>query len=326
MESALFDRERVRERCDPTRVTEAVEAAFAAEAEGRTVMPAKTYIDLERYNGDFRAMPAYVDAGDWEAAGVKWVNVHLDNPTAHDLPTVMGIMLYSDPETALPLAVMDGTELTRQRTAAVAAVATDHLAIEGASSLGIVGAGAQSYKQVEYIADVRPIERIVVSDLDEDAVDRFCEHFAPQFTVASGSPADAARCDVVSTLTPVRDPIVPRSAVDDGTHINAIGADAAGKQELDPAILRAARVVIDDVEQCRHSGEVNVPWSEGLIDEGSIHGTLGEVVSGRVSGREISDEITVFDSTGLAIQDVAAAHVVYGDGGSAAAYDFLQLE
>ncbi len=106
-------------------------------------MPAKSYIDLPQYNGDFRSMPAYVNAETWDAAAVKWVNVHLDNPRDHDLPTVLGTLIYSDPETAFPLAVMDGTVLTRLRTGAAAAVATDHLAVADADSLGLVGAGTR---------------------------------------------------------------------------------------------------------------------------------------------------------------------------------------
>ena len=326
METSLFDRERVRERCDPGAVTAAVEAAFAADFAGHTVMPSKTYIDLERYNGDFRAMPAYVSTDDWDAAGVKWVNVHPDNPDDHGLPTVMGLMIYSDPETALPLAVMDGTELTRQRTAAVAAVATDHLAVEDATTLGIVGAGAQSYTQVEYISTVRPIDTIVVSDLDSEAIDRFRSHFSDRFSIEAGTPSDAAGCDILSTLTPARDPIIPHSAVGERTHINAIGSDAAGKQELDPEVLKTAHIVIDDLEQCSHSGEINVPWAAGYLDESDIHGMLGAVVSGDVPGHEISDSVTVFDSTGLAIQDIAAAHVVYERSNPNTAFDFLQLD
>lgn len=329
METVLFDRSRVREHATISRVIEAVEAAFAAYERGDALMPAKTYVELDRYNGDFRAMPAYVDAGSWDAAGVKWVNVHPDNPEAHDLPTVMGIMLYSDPETALPLAVMDGTELTRQRTAAAAAVATDHLAIDGATSLGIVGAGAQSYAQVEAISAVRPIETIVVSDLDEEAIDRFIDHFGDRFDVSGGSIDEAASCDILTTLTPVRQPIISAADVGPQTHVNAIGADAEGKQELEDDLLTRAKLVIDDYEQCTHSGEINVPWAAGVIGDADLHGTIGQVVLGTSAGRTAADGVTVFDSTGLAIQDVAAAHVVYesasaGDAGTQ--FDFLELE
>ena len=325
METALFDRTQISQRADPVAIIAAVEAAFAAEASGNAAMPAKTYLELTDYNGDFRAMPAFVKTDEWEAAGMKWVNVHPDNPDRHGLPTVMGIMLYSDPETALPLAVMDGAELTRHRTGAAAAVATDYLATEEAHSLGIIGAGAQSYLQVEYIASVRPIDTIVINDRNPEAIETFRDHFSASYTVRTGSPAEAADCDILSTLTPVRDPLIERSAVSDGTHINAVGADAPGKQELDADILKAGTVVIDDYEQSIHSGEINVPWAAGVLSEADIHGTLGAIVAGSIEGRTTEDEITIFDSTGLAIQDVAAAHVIYESGSPSDTYDFLEL-
>jgi alanine dehydrogenase len=254
-------------------------------------------------------MPAYLRTEGWEAAGVKWVNVHPDNPAKHDLPTVMGTMIYSDPETAFPLALMDGTALTRLRTGAAAAVATRHLAREDATSLGLVGAGVQSYTQLDAIAAVRDIEQVIVSDVDEAAVVAFIDRYGDHYDVREGTIEEAADCDILSTITPVTEPIV--HAVADGTHVNAIGADAAGKQELADEILRDATLVIDDYEQCTHSGEINVPWSEGLLTDEDIHAELGDIVVGETVGRTDPDEITVFDSTGLAIQDVAAAHVVY---------------
>ena len=329
MQTLLLGPDAVEEAAQTEAVVEAVEAAFAADARGDVQMPAKSYIDLPQYNGDFRSMPAYLDAGDWDAAAVKWVNVHPDNPADHDLPTVIGTLVYSDPETAFPLAIMDGTELTLQRTGAAAAVATDHLAIEGATSLGIVGAGVQSYSQLEAIAEVRPIETVVVSDLDDARVRAFEEAFSDRFDVRSGSIEEAAACDVLSTVTPVREPIVPRVALGEHTHVNAIGADAAGKQEHEAQTLLDAKVVIDDYEQCTHSGEINVPWSSGEFGEDDLYGELGAIVSGRIEGRTAEDGITLFDSTGLAIQDVAAAHVVYEratEDGEGTPFDLLGLD
>ncbi|MFA9516693.1 ornithine cyclodeaminase family protein [Halopenitus sp. H-Gu1] len=311
MDTLLLDATVVEKNARMDPLIGAMEDAFAAYERGDVRMPAKSYIDLPQYEGDFRSMPAYLDAGDWDAAGIKWVNVHTRNPSEYGLPTVMGTMIYSDPETAVPLAIMDGTELTRNRTGAAAAVATDHLAVEDARSMGIVGAGAQADTQLEAIATVRPIEEVVVSDLDEDRIEQFIDAFENQFSVRAGTPAEAAACDVCSTVTPVKDPIVTREMVGDRTHINAMGADAAGKHELTDDLLLDAKVVIDDFEQCTHSGEINVPWSAGILDEGDVYGEIGEIVVGKKPGRIEDDGITIFDSTGLAIQDVAAAHVVY---------------
>ena len=311
METLLLDQAAVDANARMDEVIRAVEEAFAAYERGDAQMPAKSYIDLPEYNGDFRSMPAYMDAGDWDAAGVKWVNVHPDNPEKFDLPTVIGTMIYSDPENAFPLAIMDGAELTMKRTGAAAAVATDHLAVEGARSLGLVGAGAQSYTQLEAIAAVRPIEEVVVSDLDEAAVEAFVEHFSNRFDVRGGSIPEAAACDVLSTVTPSTEPLVSFADLGADTHVNAMGADAAAKQELDPDILLNGTLVIDDHVQTTHSGEISIPYSEGVIDDSNIDGAVGEIAVSEKPGRTAQDGITVFDSTGLAIQDVATAHVVY---------------
>lgn len=311
METRLLDSTAVNEAADIGEITAAVEDAFAAYHHGDVIMPAKSYIELEQYNGDFRSMPAYVYAETWDAAAIKWVNVHPDNPDRFDLPTVMGTLIYSDPETARPLAILDGTELTMMRTGAAAAVATDHLAIEDATSLGLVGAGVQSYSQLAAIATVRPIEEVVIADKDDERVQRFIDTHEDEFNVRAGSIAEAAGCDVLSTVTPVRSPIVDREVVGEHTHINAIGADAAGKQELDERILQDGKLVIDDYEQCTHSGEINVSWGAGRLTDEDIHAEIGAVVTGAATGRTAEDGITVFDSTGLAIQDVAGAHVVY---------------
>jgi alanine dehydrogenase len=328
METLLLNSVDVETYAPTAEVVEAVRQAFAAEARGDVVMPAKSYVDLPQYNGDFRSMPAYLDAGPWDAAGVKWVNVHPDNPVDHDMPTVMGTMIYSDPANAFPLAIMDGTELTIKRTGAAAAVATDHLAIPDATSLGLIGAGVQAYSQLEAIATVRDIQTVVVADKDPDRVDDFVATFGDRFDVRAGSIADAAGCDVLSTVTPVREPIVSADVVGEHTHVNAIGADAPGKHELEDDLLLGAKLVIDNYEQCTHSGEINVPFGAGLLGDEDLHATLGEIVAGEVPGRTDTDGVTVFDSTGLAIQDLAAAHVVYenaSDDGGGYPFDLLGL-
>lgn len=309
METLLLGPSDVDKCAEMSDIISAVEEAFEAYASGNTQMPAKSYIDLPQYDGDFRSMPAYMEAEDWAAAGIKWVNVHPDNPVDFDLPTVLGTMIYSDPENGFPLALLDGTTLTMLRTGAAAAVATKHLARADATSLGIVGAGVQSHTQLEAIAAVRNIERVVINDKDESVIQEFIDIYGRDYDVREGSISEAAECDILSTTTPVRNPIV--STVARGTHVNAMGADAEGKHEIDDAVLRDANIVIDDFDQCTHSGEINVPWSAGVLDENDIVGELGDIVTGQKQGRTSADDITLFDSTGLAIQDVAAAHVVY---------------
>ncbi len=309
METRILDSDDVTETIALPTLIDAVERAFVAYGHDNVQMPAKSYIELAQYDGDFRAMPAYVDAEDWEGAAIKWVNSHPNNPERFDLPTVMGVVIYSDPETAVPLAIMDGTELTRLRTGAAAAVATDYLAIDDATSLGIVGAGVQSYAQLNAIATVRDLEEIIVAEQDQARLEAFIDAFSDRFDVRAGSIADAAACDILSTVTPVREPIVDRAVVGDHTHINAVGADAAGKQELDEQILQDATIVIDDYEQCTHSGEINVAYQAGRLTDDDIYADLAAIVT--AEKRVDTEGLTVFDSTGLAIQDVAAAHTAY---------------
>lgn len=311
MQTTLIGPEDVQQSTPITNIIDAVEQAFRAYGLGTVQMPAKSYIDLPEVNGDFRSMPAYLETEEWSASGIKWVNVHPDNPENHSLPTVMGVVVYTEPETGFPKAIIDGTTLTRLRTGAAAAVATDYLAREEASSIGIIGAGVQAYAQLEAIATVRDIETVVIHDVSEQAVATFVEYFDDRFDCQFGSVADAAACDVLSTVTPVSEPIVDEEVVGEQTHINAIGADAAGKQELSTATLQDATLVIDDFEQCTHSGEINVPWSNGDLTEDDIYAELSDIVVGAKGGRTAGDEITVFDSTGLAIQDIASARTVY---------------
>jgi alanine dehydrogenase len=281
----------------------AVERAFRAHGAGDALMPAKVYLPLPQHHGDFRAMPAYFDG----SAGVKWVNAHPENPKRHGLPSVLAVYILSDPETAAPLAIMDGTLLTAVRTGAAAAVASKHLGKGAPRKVGFIGSGVQARFLLEAHRAVFPDGfEILAADVATEAALRFATEVGGRAVAIE----EAAACEVVCTATPSRSPIVRREWVRAGTHINALGADAPGKQELDPRILQDAKVVIDDWEQATESGEVNVPIHLGIFSRASIHATLGEVLAGKKAGRE-GDEITVFDSTGLAIQDLAVAKLVY---------------
>ncbi len=280
----------------------AVERAFAAHGRGEAIMPAKVYLPLEDFGGDFRAMPAYFEG----SAGVKWVNSHPGNPAKHGLPAVRGVFILSDPATAAPLAVMDATLLTAYRTGAAGAVASRALGKKAPKTLGLIGSGVQARVLLSAHRVVFQGLEVLCADKQADVAQRF----AQQLGGRAVSLEEASACDIICTATPSRAPIVMREWVKPGTHINAMGADGPGKQELDPRILTDALVVIDDWHQAVESGEVNVPLHTGAYAKGKIHATLGEVIAGLRPGRK-GDEITVFDSTGLAIQDVALARVVY---------------
>jgi len=302
MGTLILTRAEVESLLSMERVVETVEQAFAAYGRGEARMPAKVYLDLPEHHGDFRAMPAFL-AG---SAGVKWVNSHPENPERNKLPSVMGLYILSDPATALPLAVMDATVITAYRTGAAGAVASKYLAVGEPRTLGFVGCGVQARVLLSAHRALFSGLQLKMADIDSTHAERFARSTGG----AAVSIEEAAACDIVCTSTPSRAPVVERPWVRAGTHINAMGADAPGKQELDPAILRDAQVVIDDAHQALHSGEINVPVTAGQLAESDLHGTLGEIVAGLRPGRR-GDEITVFDSTGLAIQDVAVARMVY---------------
>jgi alanine dehydrogenase len=317
MSTLLLDRNAVGDLLDMTDVIRAVEEAFIAWVEGKASMPPKSYLVVEK--GDFRAMPAALP----RAAGVKWVNVHTQNPT-RGLPTVIGVFILSDPETAYPLAVMDATEITAYRTAAAAAIASKFLARRDSRTLGIIGAGKQARYQILAQAEVMDIQRINVFDSSQAAVDTLIRSL-PDFTVRACSVEEATASDIVCTLTPSRTPVVMRAWVAPGTHINAVGADAKGKQELEPAILKDAVVVVDDPRQASTAGEINVPITAGLFSDDDIYASLGDIITGRKPGRTDDTVITVFDSTGVAIEDVAVARAIYEKARKAGGYPTMDL-
>jgi len=284
-------------------VIKAVEGAFRACGEGMLEMTPKSYVKAG--DGDFRAMPACMA----DAASLKWVNSHPVNRT-RGLPTVMAVLIYSDPRTGFPLAVMDATEITAFRTGATAAVASRYLARKDSRTLGLVGAGKQAHSQLLAHMEVFDLELVRVYDVRAEATERFVASF-PQVDVQGCSLEDTMSSDIVCTLTPAREPIIRRDWVLSGTHINAVGADAKGKQELDPAILNDAIVVVDDLHQAASGGEINVALAEGLFTVEQVHGTLAQIVTGQKEGRVSEDAITVLDSTGIALEDLAAARLVY---------------
>jgi alanine dehydrogenase len=158
------------------------------------------------------------------------------------------------------------------------------------------------------------IETIKVFDQNQTKAKELAARLARQWEIEVlpvASMQEAAAADIVCTTTPSREPIVKKEWIKPGTHINAIGADAAGKEELDPALLKAAKIVVDSWAQASHSGEINVPFSKGLIKQSDIYAELGEIVVGKKTGRTSNAEITIFDSTGLAIQDISVAKYVY---------------
>ena len=307
---------------------ESVEAGFREYGLGHATMPAKVYLDLPEHNGDFRAMPAYLP--NLNVAGIKWVNSHPEN-RSRGLPSVMALTILSDPATALPMAVLDATYLTLVRTGAGGGVAAGRLARAGSSHLALVGCGVQAKAQAEALRCVLPIQKATLYDLRQEtarALQADMESWGMKVRLAPSPRECVQEADIVVTATPARQPVVKADWIRPGTHINAIGADAPGKQEIESALLERARIVVDDKEQAFHSGEVNVPLKDGTLKPEQIDATLGEVVAGKKPGRRNDEEITLFDSTGLAIQDLCVSRLAFDrcrERGLGTAVDLLGL-
>jgi alanine dehydrogenase len=256
-------------------------------------------------------MPAYLEGQDM--AGVKIVNVHPRNQEI-GLPTVMALLVLNSSRTGAPLAIMGATYLTSMRTGAAGAVAARTLARQNSQVVGIIGAGVQARTQLLGLSRHFQIEQVIVSDSSLERAQSFRDDVRPFLNcdcLTTARPEDACQCDILVTTTPSRRPVVQDKWIRAGTHINAIGADARGKQELESSLTKRAKVVVDDLTQAVHSSEVNVPISEGLLAPQDIYAQIGEILTGKKPGRVSDEEITIFDSTGLGIQDVAAGNAVY---------------
>ncbi|MBT5953710.1 ornithine cyclodeaminase family protein [bacterium] len=287
-----------------------VKKAFCDYAIGQSHMPPKMYLDLPQFNGDFRAMPAYIENG---YAGMKWVNSHNNSRSA--LPSVMALFLLNDPKTGQPLAIIEASSLTNIRTGASGGLAAAYLSKPGASRLSLIGAGNQAFFQAKAIICASNLTHISIFDLDVNVATSLKEKlkflFSGKVTIETSIQHSVESADIIVTTTPSRSPLIKKEWVMPGTHINAIGADAEGKQELDPELLRSSIIVVDDFEQASHSGEINVPISNKIISKSNIRGTLGEILTNNQQGRINSSEITIFDSTGLAVQDLESASHVF---------------
>lgn len=298
----------VRSLLNMDQAIEAVEAAFRDQGLGLSQMPPKSYLNFPE--GDLRTMPAYLQS--MGASGVKIVNVHPKNPGI-GLPTVMALLILNSPETGAPLAVMGATYLTSMRTGAAGGIAAKLLARPESKTVGLVGAGVQARTQLMALSRFFRIEFVKVADVSEERrrlLEEDCRDHVRADYIRSEI-KDACDCDILVTTTPSRVPLVRSSWIKPGTHINAIGADAKGKQELETILTKRAKVVVDDIAQASHSGEINVPIFEGAFRPEDIHAQIGEILVGKVEGRKSPEEITIFDSTGLAIQDVATGSAVY---------------
>jgi alanine dehydrogenase len=286
----------------------AVEGVFRAQAEGK--VPSPELLGFHVPDGGF-----HIKAAGFGSYFAAKINANFPgNPARHGLATIQGIVALYDSTRGTPLALMDSIEITAQRTAAASAVAAKYLAREDAATAAIVGCGVQGRFQLEAVNLVRPLRSVFVVDHDADRRDRF----AGEMSVRMGIPVipvaleeALAGSDLVLTCTPSRRAFVTQAMIRPGTFIAAVGADNPEKQEIDPGLMAASTVVVDHLEQCRTIGDLHHAVATGAMQLRDVHATLGEVIAGIKPGRHSAEETIIFDSTGTALQDVAAAILVY---------------
>jgi alanine dehydrogenase len=298
----------------PGEYNDCVEQAYRMHGEGRYYMDPKGHIVLDRFPGEWEAMPSYIEEP--HAAACKWVSIRENNREKYNLPTVFSILIYTEPESGFPLAIVDGSYHTVMRTGAAGAVSAKWMARKDSKTLAIVGAGHMAEGALATCNEVFQWEDVRIWSRSQDTLDHFVETQQPKYdrfkiTTSTDAEAVVRGADVVVTLTPARSPIVKEEWIAPGTHIAAVGADKGGDQELDGSLIAKARVFVDDIRQCRTDGEINVPLLQGLITEDDIAGEIGEIITGKKKGRTSDDEITIFDSTGIALQDSATVPLEY---------------
>jgi alanine dehydrogenase len=290
---------------------EAVERAFRLHAEGRTLPPG--VLGVHASGGGFHIKAAGL-VGEPGYFAVKTNANFPANPRA-GLPAIQGTVLLADASNGVPLAVMDSGSVTALRTGAATAVAAKFLARPDARVATVVGCGVQGEIQLAALAAVLPLECAWVIDLDAGRAADFAARAERALGLRVEPAGDLStalrRSDVCVTCTPARRAFLSRADVRAGTFVAAVGADSQGKQELEPALVASATLVVDLLEQCAEIGELQHALAAGLMKRTDVHAELADVVAGRRPGRTRADEITVFDSTGTALQDVAAAVVVY---------------
>ena len=313
MKALIADQKLVTELLPMDEAIGVMRRALTMLAEGDVVMPLRQMIPLPGGGRVLGLMPSYL--GGLEAVGVKVIAAFPANfGTEYD--THQGVVLLFDTERGLLRAIVDATSITAIRTAAVSGLATDLLARPDAGDLAIIGAGTQAHAHLQAMRAVRPLRRVRVFSVPADSAARFAERESRltglTVEVADTAEQAVAGADLICTTTTASEPVVLGAWVSPGAHINAVGAYTAATRELDSALVAGARLYADRRESLlSESGEFLIPKGEGLFGDEHIVGEIGEVLTGKAPARTSPDEITLFKSLGLAIEDLAAAHHVY---------------
>jgi alanine dehydrogenase len=288
---------------------DAVEAGFRALAGGKALAPPAAGFSVP--GGSYHAKSAVL-LGD--VVAIKLNGNYPDNPATNGLPTVQGVIYLADAGNGRPLALMDSIEITIQRTGAATALAARHLARPDSRTVLICGAGVQGQVQLRAIAAAMPLECVHVWDVDGAKAERYAQEMSAALglDVAVAKDLAAAKgCDVVVTCTSARQAFLTEVHIRPGTFIAAVGADNHDKSEIAPSLYAACRVTVDSLEQAAEIGDLHHALAACAVGRDHVHATLAELIVGAKAGRTSAADITLFDSTGMGLQDVASAAAVY---------------
>jgi ornithine cyclodeaminase/alanine dehydrogenase-like protein (mu-crystallin family) len=309
----FLDRQDVIALLPMTECIAAVERAFAAHAD--STLPAEPgVLGSHVKDGGFHIKTAALGTAPGYFAAK--INANFPgNPERHGLPTIQGMIGLFDTATGRPLALLDSIEITTLRTAAASAIAARFLARADAATLLICGCGNQGRAHLRALLLVRRLRRVLAHDRNSAQIRAFIREMGPETGLDIEPAEDLADvfpdCDIAVTCTPAREILVTANDIRPGQFIAAVGADSEGKQELDSGVLRSSLVVADIARQAARMGELQHALAAGLMGIGDLHAELGQLITGARPGRSSDDQIFVFDSTGTAVQDVAAAAAVY---------------
>jgi ornithine cyclodeaminase/alanine dehydrogenase len=314
MKTLLLKKEEVRSLISMKEVIWTVEEAYKAFNSGQVIQPPYIGIDLPSHRGEIDFKLGYNQGNEFismkaSSGGFK------NNPENYGVPNGMGTVLLFDGRSGALACVMDGSLLTGLRTGACGAVSVKALARKNARKITSIGTGNQARMQIRAIREVMKIEEIHAWDHHPETLAKYKADIESEFdipvVVASSKQEAVAQADILITTTRGKGSLVEAGWVKPGTHIVAIGSDAPGKQEFEPEIFRGAKVVVDSTLQCVEKGETQNPIAKGIMTPKDIHAEIGEILLGKKPGRESDDEITIFDSTGMAIQDNTTAAKIY---------------
>jgi ectoine utilization protein EutC len=307
---------------------EEIEKAFAAYAQGKAVVPGIISLNIPGKNGDIHIKGAHIKGSEFFA--FKAASGFYDNPKK-GLPVSSGMMLLFDAETGFPISLLfDNAYLTQLRTGAAGAVAAKYLAPKKIEQVGIIGSGEQGRFQLRALNKVRAFSRVKIWGVPPESIEQYIKDMQPFIKAKIEGARDVKgaveESDIIITATPSKKPLVKAEWVKPGAHITAVGSDEPEKQELQASVLgKANKVVADSLQQCVERGEIHHAVAEKILKPEEVHAELGEVVTGKKSGRENDSEITICDLTGVGIQDVAIASLTYKKALEKGVGNFLEI-